>query len=127
MKKKYVFSLLVLVFLIGKQAISQVNNSSVELRHINKNELNKMSFDVSKLAKGVKESYKYVVDENGNIFFLVEDKVQLVYHVTRVYNDNDLINKVSKKVFYILDVNSTTSLNKIETVKVDLSSKKIIQ
>lgn len=100
---------------------------NIELRYINHKELNAMTFDLSKLAVNKKETHHYYVDANENVFFLVKDKEQLIEYVTRVYNDNDLINKVSRNVFYILDTNSDLTTNKVETLKVDLLNKKIIQ
>ncbi|MES2565268.1 MAG: hypothetical protein V4565_00275 [Bacteroidota bacterium] len=129
---KKIFSVVFLcLFLQSINLKAQSNTSNVqlkknvELRHISQIQLSSMNLDTSNLEKYAKESHHYFVDENQNTFFLLKNENELFYYLNRIYNDNDIINKVSKQVYYIVHADADLITKKSEMLEVDVINKKI--
>ena len=117
------------LFMFSNYSFSQSNLSAdvktIELRHITGKELKNMKFDVNKLEKDIKETHNYYVDENENIYFLLKNEEDLFYYLNRIYTDNDIFNKVSREVYYIVYADENVKAKKSEMIQVDLINKKI--
>ncbi|MFN5182678.1 MAG: hypothetical protein ACK5D5_06605 [Bacteroidota bacterium] len=133
MKKTIVYFKLLITILLYSPAFSQSGLSQkspkitkkIELRYINKTEVDKISSQIELLRKNLNEKNLYFIDKNHNVFFLLNDKKELLYYCDRMFTDNDLVNKTSKDVYYMI-TNDPNLENKSDFFQINFEDKEII-